>query len=86
MSEPWGLPEWFDRNLDARSDTSGTRGMSEVVDSHDVPVVYVDQLGALQWGPAGAEVLAGIFDGEQSRLVTTHRPDESFYLAQRRVR
>lgn len=32
----FGLPEWFGRNLDAWSDTIATRGISEVIDSHDI--------------------------------------------------
>lgn len=35
VSGPCGLPEWFGRNLDAWSDTIETRGISEVIDSHD---------------------------------------------------
>ncbi|MEU9737203.1 barstar family protein [Streptomyces sp. NPDC048002] len=58
VAEPCGLPEWFGRNLDAWSDTIHARGISDVVDSHDILVVHVDQRG-----------LVSIFDGEQNRLV-----------------
>ncbi|MCX4539114.1 barstar family protein [Streptomyces sp. NBC_01565] len=69
VSEPCGLPEWFGRNLDAWSDTIETRGISEVIDSHDVLIVHVDQLGLFSGNQRAANVLAGIFDGEQNRLV-----------------
>ncbi|WP_406458440.1 barstar family protein [Streptomyces sp. NBC_00876] len=45
MSEPCRLPERFGRNLDAWSDTIETRGISEVIDSHDILIVHVEQQG-----------------------------------------
>lgn len=72
VSEPCGLPEWFGRNLDAWSDTIQTRGISEVIDSHDILIVHVDQHGLFNGHRQEADVLAGIFDGEQNRLIV-HR-------------
>ncbi|MEU2114043.1 barstar family protein [Streptomyces sp. NPDC019507] len=69
VSEPCGLPEWFGRNLDAWSDTIETRGISEVIDSHDILIVHVDQQGLFAGHRQEAKALAGIFDGEQNRLV-----------------
>ncbi|MFG3001977.1 barstar family protein [Streptomyces sp. NPDC048340] len=69
VAGPCGLPEWFGRNLDAWADTIHARGISEVIDSCDVLVVHVDQRGLFEGGRREGEVLAGIFDGEQNRLV-----------------
>ncbi|MFD4370058.1 barstar family protein [Streptomyces sp. NPDC058486] len=73
VSEACGLPEWFGRNLDAWSDTIETRGISEVIDSHDILIVHVDQQGLFDGHRPEAKSLVGIFDGEQNRLVA-HRP------------
>ncbi|MFF9158260.1 barstar family protein [Streptomyces sp. NPDC014846] len=73
VSEPCGLPEWFGRNLDAWSDTIETRGISEVIDSHDVLMVHVDQRGLFGGHRQEADLLASIFDGEQNRLIV-HGP------------
>ncbi|MGW0692552.1 barstar family protein [Streptomyces sp. NPDC002738] len=69
VTEPCGLPEWFVRNLNAWSDTIETRGISEVIDSHDVLIVHADQRGLFEGNRHEAQVLADIFDGEQNRLV-----------------
>ncbi|MFD7755336.1 barstar family protein [Streptomyces sp. NPDC059757] len=69
VAEPCGLPEWFDRNLNAWSDTIETRGISEVIDSHEVLIVNVDQRGLFDGSRQEAQVLADTFDGEQNRLV-----------------
>ncbi|WP_030774613.1 MULTISPECIES: barstar family protein [unclassified Streptomyces] len=69
VAEPCGLPEWFGRNLDAWSDTIETRGISEVIDSHEILIVHVDQRGLFGGDRREANVLAGIFDGDQNRLV-----------------
>ncbi|WP_346156614.1 barstar family protein [Streptomyces tunisiensis] len=69
QSEPCGLPEWFGRNLDAWSDTIETRGISEVIDSHDILIVHVNQQGLFDGHRQDANALASIFDGEQTRLV-----------------
>ncbi|MFK3733916.1 barstar family protein [Streptomyces sp. NPDC088090] len=73
VSEPCGLPEWFGRNLDAWSDTIEARGISEVIDSHDVLIVHVDQRGLFEGHQQEADVLAGIFDGEQNQLIVHGR-------------
>ncbi|MPY34061.1 barstar family protein [Streptomyces adustus] len=73
VSEPCGLPTWFGRNLDAWSDTINTRGISEVIDGHDILIVHVDQRGLFSGHRREAIVLADIFDGEQNRLVV-HGP------------
>ncbi|MEH0652187.1 barstar family protein [Streptomyces scabiei] len=73
VSEPCGLPEWFGRNLEAWSDTIETRGISEVIDSHDILIVHVDRQGLFDGHRPEANVLADIFDGEQNRLVA-HGP------------
>ncbi|MCL6737477.1 barstar family protein [Streptomyces neyagawaensis] len=72
VSEPCGL--WFGRNLDAWSDTIETRGISEVFDSHDSLIVHVDQRGLFSGHGQEADVLAGLFDGEQNRLVVHGLP------------
>ncbi|WEH38872.1 barstar family protein [Streptomyces sp. AM 2-1-1] len=73
VSGPCGLPEWFGRNLDAWSDTIGTRGISGVIDSHDTLTVHVDREGLFDGSRPQADALAGIFDGERNRLVV-HAP------------
>ncbi|MEV8530254.1 barstar family protein [Streptomyces sp. NPDC052000] len=72
VSEPCGLPAWFGRNLDAWSDTIETRGISEVIDSHDILIVHVDKQGLFDGHWQEASILASTFDGEQNRLVV-HR-------------
>ncbi|MFG2918995.1 barstar family protein [Kitasatospora sp. NPDC048298] len=74
VSKPCGLPKWFGRNLDAWSDTIETRGVSEVIDSHDILVVHVDQRGLFEGHQREADALASTFDGEQNRLIV-HGPD-----------
>ncbi|MEU5689928.1 hypothetical protein DEJ48_39045 [Streptomyces venezuelae] len=69
VAGPCGLPEWFGRNLDAWSDTIHARGISNVIDSHDLLVVHVDQQGLFSEGRQAGHALAGVFDGEQNRLV-----------------
>ena len=69
VAEPCGLPKWFGRNLDAWSDTIHARGISEVIDSHDVLVVHVDQRGLFVGNLDEGKTLSDIFDGEQNRLV-----------------
>ncbi|MEV6756567.1 barstar family protein [Streptomyces sp. NPDC051214] len=69
VAEPCGLPEWFGRNLDAWSDTIHGRGISDVVDSHDVLVVHVVQRGLFSEGRRDGQALTRIFDGEQNVLV-----------------
>ncbi|MFF2041474.1 barstar family protein [Kitasatospora sp. NPDC058170] len=69
VTGPCGLPTWFGRNLDAWADTIGSRGISEVIDSHDLLVVHVDGRGLFAGNRPEARALADTFDGEQNRLV-----------------
>ncbi|MBC2878603.1 MULTISPECIES: barstar family protein [Streptomyces] len=69
VAKPCGLPEWFGRNLDAWADTIGTRGISEVIDRHDLLVVHVGRQGLFDGSRPEGDVLAGVFDGERNRLV-----------------
>ncbi|MGI5526837.1 barstar family protein [Streptomyces syringium] len=69
VAEPCGLPEWFGRNLDAWSDTIETRGISAVIDSHDILIVHVDEQGLFDRHRQEATILASVFDGQQNRLI-----------------
>lgn len=69
VSGPCGLPDWFGRNLDAWSDTIATRGISEVIDMHGILIVHVDKRDLFSGEQREGELLAGIFDGEQNRLI-----------------
>ncbi|WP_407840644.1 hypothetical protein ACE1OC_36800 [Streptomyces sp. DSM 116496] len=69
VSEPGGPPVWFGRNLDAWSDTIEIRGVSEVIDGRDILIVYGGQRGLFGGHRQEADVLAGVFGGEQNRLV-----------------
>ncbi|MFD3471459.1 barstar family protein [Streptomyces sp. NPDC058682] len=69
VSEPCGLPEWCGRNLDAWSDTINTRGISDVIDSHDVLVMHVDKRGLFDGSRREGRALAEIFEPPQNRLV-----------------
>ncbi|MEU6103316.1 barstar family protein [Streptomyces flaveolus] len=69
VSEPCGLPGWFGRNTEAWRDTIQTRGISEVIDSHDVLVVHVDKQGVFAARNREARALRSAFSGKQSRLV-----------------
>ncbi|MER5600165.1 barstar family protein [Streptomyces sp. NPDC002265] len=73
VTQPCGLPEWFGRNTQAWRDTIQTRGISEVVDNHDVLVVHVDKHGLLAASSREARALRSAFAGRQSRLVV-HEP------------
>ncbi|MFF3614826.1 barstar family protein [Streptomyces sp. NPDC002580] len=68
-----GLPEWFGRNLDAWADTIRTRGISEVIDRHDVLVIHGDKGGVFASRNLGARSLGRCFAGRQNRLVV-HQP------------
>jgi RNAse (barnase) inhibitor barstar len=69
VAEPCGLPDWFGRNLDAWSDTIHARGISDVIDSHEILVVHVDQQGLFSGKQRDGQALVRIFDGEQNLLV-----------------
>ncbi|MFD4694574.1 barstar family protein [Streptomyces sp. NPDC058463] len=73
VAGPCGLPEWFGRNLDAWADTIQTRGISEVIDRHDVLVVHIDKLGIFASRNREARLLRGCFAGRQNRLVVHER-------------
>lgn len=45
-------------------DTIHARGISEVIDSHDVLVVHVDQWGLFEGSRREGQALADIFDGQ----------------------
>ncbi|MFJ4767641.1 barstar family protein [Streptomyces uncialis] len=66
---PCGLPVWFGRNLDAWADTIDTRGISDVIDRHDVLTVHVEQRGLFTGQHPDAHSLADVFDGQRNRLV-----------------
>ncbi|MFF3784418.1 hypothetical protein [Streptomyces sp. NPDC001933] len=52
--------------------TGGSR-ISEAIDSYDILIVHVDQQGLFGGHRQGTSGLAGIFDGEQNKLVV-HAP------------
>lgn len=56
LAEPWGLPEWFGRNLNAWNDTLGTGGISAVLDAH--PFLIVRVLGQGLFSPGNADGLS----------------------------
>jgi hypothetical protein len=72
VAEPCGLPAWFGRNLDAWWDTVESRGISPVIDVHDVVVVRVirsDVSGLFAPGNADGERLARLFaEATRARL------------------
>ncbi|WP_423248116.1 hypothetical protein [Streptomyces xanthophaeus] len=55
--------------MDAWSDTINTRGISDVIDSHDVLVLHVDKRGLFDGSRREGQALADIFDAPQNRLV-----------------
>ncbi|BEL06213.1 hypothetical protein Q0Z83_044040 [Actinoplanes sichuanensis] len=73
VSGPCGLPAWFGRNVDAWRDTIQARGISEVIDRHDVLVVHVDRAGLFARKNYDARALREAFAGRRSRLVV-HQP------------
>ncbi|MED7951882.1 MULTISPECIES: barstar family protein [unclassified Streptomyces] len=73
VAGPCGLPVWFGRNLDAWADTIDTRGISEVIDDHDLLTVHVDRQGLFAGGRREARALGATFDGERNRLVVHAR-------------
>ncbi|WP_328891968.1 barstar family protein [Streptomyces sp. NBC_00316] len=73
ITEPCELPEWFGRNIDAWRDTIQTRGISAIIDRHDVLVVHVDEQGVFATRNPEAQALRSTFAGRQSRLVV-HEP------------
>ncbi|MGP3998595.1 barstar family protein [Streptomyces sp. 8N706] len=61
VAEPCGLPAWFGRNLDAWWDAVESRGISPVIDAHDVVVVRADAAGLFAPGNPDGERLARVF-------------------------
>jgi hypothetical protein len=74
VTEPCGLPEWFGRNLDAWRDTIQARGISEVIDSHDVLVLHADRRGIFAARNRDARELRRTFAGPKARLVVHESP------------
>ncbi|MGP3924508.1 barstar family protein [Streptomyces sp. 8N616] len=69
VAEPCGLPGWFGRNLDAWWDTVESRGVSPVIDAHDVLVVRAEPTGVFAPGNADGERLARLFtEATRARL------------------
>jgi hypothetical protein len=69
VAEPCGLPGWFGRNLDAWWDTVESRGVSPVIDAHDVLVVRAEPAGVFAPGNADGERLARLFtEATRARL------------------
>jgi hypothetical protein len=69
IAEPCGLPTWFGRNVEAWRDTIQTRGISEVVDAHDVLIVHVDRLGLFARKSRELRELRAAFAGRRAQLV-----------------
>lgn len=69
VAEPCGLPGWFGRNLDAWWDVVESRGVSSVIDAHDVLVVRAGTAGLFAPGNADGERLARLFaEATRARL------------------
>lgn len=69
VSAPCGLPSWFGRNVEAWRDTIQVRGISEVVDAHDVVIVHVDRLGFFAGRSRELRDLRRTFAGRRAKLV-----------------
>lgn len=74
VSGPCGLPPWFGRNTEAWRDASQTRGISEVIDRHDILVVHVDKQGLFAATSRQTRALRRTFAGRRSRLVVHEAP------------
>ncbi|WP_088283496.1 barstar family protein [Kineosporia sp. A_224] len=69
VSEPCGLPTWFGRNVEAWRDTIQVRGISEVIDAHDILVVHVDRSGFFARKSRALGELRSAFTGRRAQLV-----------------
>ena len=69
VAGPCGLPSWFGRNVDAWRDTIQTRGISDVIDSHDTLVVHVDRAGLFARRNVETRAFRQAFAGRRTRLV-----------------
>lgn len=69
VSGPCGLPDWFGRNLDAWWDTIEGRGISEIVDAHELVRVRARAAGLFAPGaPDGARLSALFAEADHARL------------------
>ena len=73
VSGPCGLPAWFGRNTEAWRDTVQVRGISDLIDRHEVVVVHVDRAGLFSRKNREARALRETFAGSRSRIVV-HQP------------
>ncbi len=69
VTGPCGLPPWFGRNVEAWRNTIQDRGISEVVDAHDVLTIHVDRTGFFASGSRELRALRGAFAGRRAKLV-----------------
>ena len=69
VAGPAGLPSWFGRNVEAWRDTIQTRGISDVIDSHDAIIVHVDRAGFFTKKNHEVRALKRAFAGRMSKLV-----------------
>jgi len=69
VSGPCELPAWFGRNIEAWRDAIQTRGISALIDRHDVLIIHVDRTGFFSRTNRQARDLRRAFAGRQSRLV-----------------
>ncbi len=74
VSGPCVLPPWFGRNVAAWRDTIQARGISDLVDRHDVLIVHVDRTGFFARDDREVRNVKSAFAGRRSRLVI-HEPD-----------
>ncbi|MER5969601.1 barstar family protein [Streptomyces sp. NPDC002055] len=69
VREPCALPAWFGRNLDAWWDVIESRGISRVIDAHEVLVVQADTAGLFAPDNPEGKRLAGLFaEATRARL------------------
>jgi hypothetical protein len=74
VAGPAGLPSWFGRNVEAWRDTIQTRGISEVIDSHDAIIVHVDRAGFFAKKNREFRNFRSTFAGRRSKLVIHDPP------------
>ncbi|WP_405017225.1 hypothetical protein OHV05_09165 [Kitasatospora sp. NBC_00070] len=69
VAVPGALPTWQGRSLDALWDTIENRGISELIDSHDVLVVRADRRGLFSPGhPVGGGLVELLEEATRARL------------------
>jgi hypothetical protein len=69
VAEPCGLPGWFGRNVDAWHDTIHNRGISAVIDAHEVLIIHVDRAGLFAGRSRDLRDLRWAFAGRRAKLV-----------------